>query len=207
MRPEVALGGRRPFAAGRCRFCYVDPRDPAVCLKIIKPAARQGRPKDDENQREWRAYRRLVRQVGYPWPGHLVACRGFVATDLGPALVTELVRQADGSPAVTVGGYVTRHGWDARCRRAMRELRRFLLQHRIIFRDVRVDNFLLRELPDSRLQAVLADGLGNAEFIPCSDWIAPLGRMKIARKWRLVIGKIRGKAARRRERLAGGPAA
>lgn len=40
-----------------------------------------------------------------------------------------------------------------------------------------------------------------------SDGPPAAGRAKIARKWRLVIGKIRGKAARRRERLAGGPAA
>jgi hypothetical protein len=204
VQPEVKLGAIRPFAAGSRRLCYIDPRDPASCIKVVRMDRRQqGRRVRDENDREWRAYKRLVQRLGASWSGHLAACRGFVSTDLGPALVTELVCDKDGSPARAVGAYVATHGWDARCRGGMRELRHFLLRHRIIFRDVRVNNFLLRELPDGRLQAVLADGLGNPEFIPWSDWVPAAGRGKIARKWRLVLAKIRAKAVRRRQGTAG----
>lgn len=215
MRPEVELDGVDPFATGGCRVCYRDPRDPTRCLKIMLPDGGEAGERQrrrgwmvwthrtdyyEENSREWREYRKLAARLAPAWPEHLVACHGFVGTDRGQGLVADLVVDADGSPALNAAQYVRQHGIDARCRRALRDLRRFLMRRLVLLRDTKASNVVLREQPDGGLLAVLVDGLGNSEYIPVSEWIPGLARRKIRRKWRALLRRIRSEARSRRRR-------
>ncbi len=223
-RPELFLGAARPFARGGCRLVYRDPRDDWRAVKITVSGGGEGAKKRaeagwirylhrhdyyDENNRQWREHRKLARRLGLPWPRHLSRCYGLVRTDVGVGLVVERVANADGTSALNMEEYLRLHGLDARCRRALKELRRFLLGRRVLLRDAAASNIVLREQGDGTLLPVIVDGLGNSEFLPVSGWIPCAGRRKIRKRWRALLDNVRklaGKARNRDASASGGGA-
>lgn len=219
-RPELILAAAKPFARGGCRLIYRDPRGDRRAVKITVSGGGEGARKRaeagwirylhrkdyyDENNRQWREHRKLARRLGLPWPRHLSGCYGLVRTDVGVGLVVERIVNADGSAALNMEEHLGRHGLDARCRRALKELRRFLIARRVLLRDAAANNIVLREERDGTLFPVVVDGLGNSEFIPVSGWIPCAGRRKIRKRWRALLANVRKLARKARDRDAGPP--
>lgn len=213
---SLDLAGLEPFARGGCRLIYPDPRDPRCCIKVPvggggEAAERRSaagwlrwvhrRDYYDENHRQWREHRRYARRFRGSWPAHLAACHGFVRTAAGAGLVMERVANADGSAGLNLREHVRKHGYDRGVRAALKDLRRFLLAHRVLLRDATAENIVLSRRSDGSLCAVIIDGLGNSEFIPVSHWIAPLGIRKVRSRWRIILRNVRSisRSARRGE--------
>lgn len=115
------LDGLTPFAQGYNRFCFIHPKDPNVCLKVIRPENielrfnRQsvlkkclGRKRLNDNRQEVAAYRqstiKSLVETGEPhlaWR-HLPEFFGSIGTSMGPANASELIRCADGTIAPTL---------------------------------------------------------------------------------------------------------
>jgi hypothetical protein len=199
-RPELALAAARPFARGSRRLVYRDPRNERRAVKLtvssgrasatVAPGAGSLRREDfrGESERQWKEHCLLLRRLGLPWPRHLPACYGMDTTDVGVGLVVELVADADGSPAASLARHVGVHGLDARCRRALKDLRRFLVQRCVILRDVRPDNILLREDRDGTLVAVIVDGVDVAATTRILSFCR---RRRVVRQWRSLLAQLR----------------
>jgi hypothetical protein len=196
-RQRIRLSDREPFAVGGFRACYVHPENRARCLKVVLPGkgAADRRREDsfiahfrpdwhyDENLHEARFLELLEKQLGCDATAHFILSHGFTETDLGAALETDLVRDPDDVVSITAKEYIVQNGFDDAAHSALEQLHRFLLRRRVLVRDPFVHNILFQKQADASLRAVIVDGLGNAEFIPFSEWIPALARRKINRKF------------------------
>src|SRR5690606_29292096 len=102
----LQLASMQPFARGGHRLCFVHPDNPALCVKVRRPdfsladrRRKKGFPKNlrplssfDDNAEEFRVMTDLERAFGEPLYKHVSRCHGFAATDMGPGLVSELIR-------------------------------------------------------------------------------------------------------------------
>lgn len=202
-RPELALAAARPVARGSRRLVYRDPRNECRAVKVTF-AGRGGRPEmqslkrvdfSDVTRDCWRDHRTLMKRLGHPWPRHLAACYGIDATDAGTGLVVEFVADDDGGPAPSLAGHLRRHGLDAPCRRALRDLRRFLLQRRVVLAEPKLDHILLRKDKEGCLIAVVVDGI---DAPATSRRIAWRRKQRVGRIWRELLASVSAVARERR---------
>jgi len=150
-----------------------------------------------EQRREAAAYR-LHAKRGNSWR-HLARHYGTVETNAGAGTVFELIRDDDGEVSKTLQFYLAARpgdvddgdgdgvnagvdaGVDALAR-AMQTLYTGMLDERIITMNLKAKNILWQRGARSRL--VLVDGLGHADYLPVCDYVAPLARWKIRRRWK-----------------------
>lgn len=193
--PPLPLRGVTPFAFGGRRVCYEHPRDPGLCVKINRTdAGRTRRTKAglllpaawrreyDNNADELRQLARLFRRIGPDAARHLPRCYGMVETDLGPGLVTDLVRDADGRVARNLLELILEgHGPEA-FRDAFEEFGRFLTSHAVLTRSLLDHNVSAARREDGTWRLVLIDGFGDRGWLPLAEWVRPLGVRKVRRR-------------------------
>lgn len=170
------LTERAPFARGGNRLCFVDPADRCRCIKVRRPdftladrRRKKGFPGNlrplswfDDNREEQRVLTVLWRRHGALLGAHLPRCHGFVDTDLGPGLVTELIRDADGAISQTLKKVLWDQGLTPSCSRAVGVLGRFWIEQRIPSRDLLPHNIVAQRGADGGLRRlVVIDGLGR----------------------------------------------
>ena len=103
----INLNEESSFAEGGNRKCFISPRDPNRCLKVIHKGLQENLKKNvpwykrykadnyfDDNLREEKAYnqRALNNSDDSSVWDHLAKWHGMVETNLGPASETELIR-------------------------------------------------------------------------------------------------------------------
>lgn len=118
LTPELLLG------TGDNRSCYAHPKEPSQCVKVDKPwnegfhNTRRKRVKKalmpwladfSSNREEARFYRTKALHLGEGFYRHAPRCYGIVTTNLGPGLVFERIRNADGTYAESLETYVRKH--------------------------------------------------------------------------------------------------
>lgn len=205
MSGPLRLARLKPIGRGGFRICFPHPDYPGRCVKVLvsnvpgeipersEPAglrALLGRPAD-ENSLEYQTYQDLER-TGNPavWD-HVPRCHGMVETDFGPGLVTDLILSPDGTPAPTVARRVER-GYDASCRRALEELKGFLLEHLPPVGDLSPSNLLIGVCDRGERERIyIVDGLAGRHFL----WwrcFHPLRPFKVRRKIRRMELRIQG---------------
>ena len=135
----LVLTGQEPFARGGNRLCFVHPEDDLRCIKVRRPdftledrRREKGFPKNlkplasfDDNREEYLVMKQLRRTYGEPIFRHISRCFGFVDTDLGKGLVSELIRDHDGAISQTLKKYLWDHGLTEACQVAINDLCRF----------------------------------------------------------------------------------
>lgn len=206
-RPELALALARPVARGARRLVYRDPRNErrAVKITVAGKGGQRGMHSlkrvdfSDETRRLWQEHRALMKRLGLPWPRHLAACYGLDATDAGTGLVVEFIGAADGSPAPSLTERLRRHGFDAPCRRALKDLRRFLLQRGVVLGEAKLDHILMRSDSDGSLVAVVVDGV---DISATARRISLRRKRRVARIWRDLLAAV-AEVARMRRREVG----
>jgi hypothetical protein len=172
------LDGLTPFAQGYNRFCFIHPKDANVCLKVIRPKnielrfKRQsllkkclGKERLNDNSQEMAAYRqsaiRSLIAAGQPslaWH-HLPEFFGSVATSLGPANASELIRCADGTIAPTLEDLLEKDGYTPRLQAAVDRFTLWLRTHGILTRNLLPHNLVLSDRSGTA-ELFLVDGLG-----------------------------------------------
>ncbi len=176
----LQLKSRQPFARGGNRLCYVHPDDPSRCIKVRRPdfslaqrRAKKGFPKTllplshfDDNREEFGVMTALDRSVGEALYRHVSRCHGFVATDMGSGLVSELIRNGDGAIAGTLKKYLWDHGFDDASRRAVDAFCQHWIELAIPSRDLLLHNIVVQRRGDAIERLVVIDGLGAAGLIP-----------------------------------------
>jgi hypothetical protein len=165
---------------GLHRECYLHPKDPHRCVKIVVAG------RSDENRREARYYSRLAAR-GISWD-MLARFHGLVETSLGEGAVFDLVRDHDGSISRPLSEYLQRPEKNPACSTilpgALPALKRYLLENRVVTMTLKSKNILLQLTGQGEGKLVIVDNVGNSDFIPLSHHVPGLGRTKIRRKWR-----------------------
>lgn len=172
---------------GLHRECYVHPEDPSRCVKIV--VAGSGK----ENRREQAYYAALERR-GVTWE-MLPRFHELVRTNLGEGAVFDLVRDYDGRISFTLGHYLASEQLTslhaAALRRALENLKNYLLDNRIITMTLKPKNVLFQLATADTGKLLIVDNIGNSDLIPLADYSARLAQWKIRRKWRRFERSLR----------------
>lgn len=172
----IQLKNIQPFAQGGRRLCYVHPKKPNRCIKICRPDRlphqlkqedpwyKQFRSSDyyDENVKDFNLLKELHQRIGRKARKHLPKTGKLIETNLGQGLVTELIRNHDGTISMSAKEYVYRNGITDELQSAAEKLRRFLIKNRVYFRDPFPHNVSVKQKKNGKLQLKIIDGLGKA---------------------------------------------
>ncbi|TVP52942.1 MAG: hypothetical protein EA349_14860 [Halomonadaceae bacterium] len=180
MTPLV-LAGQPPFAQGGHRLCFVDPRDSNRCIKVRRPdyplsALRRdkGFPKNlrplssfDDNAEEFRVLQQFQRRLGDSVFQHVSRCHGFVDTDLGPGLMSELIRNPDGLIAPSLKLRLWHSGLTPDLEVAINALSHCWRELLVPSRELLLHNIVVQTDPqDQVVRLVVVDGLGSPLALP-----------------------------------------
>lgn len=194
---ELPLSDQEPFGVGGRRLCYVHPFEPNKCVKVlrrdekrtIRSAAKEKsilcrfRRTYDNNEHEKQVLDQLSRRMGHEMGRHLPRCYGYEATDLGPGLVLDLVRDHDGPISRSLRELIS-IGYDLdQFRPAFEELETFFMKHTILSRAIHDHNIAAQHRADGSWRFVVIDGVGDPAWLPLARWFGPLGQAKIRRRF------------------------
>jgi hypothetical protein len=198
----LALPDELLLSRGGRRLVFVHPDDPSRCLKVSAPQrspAEIRRRKSwykrlrpihsyDDNHLELVEYRRLSRSISDP-SVHLPAMYGMVETNRGPALVQDLIRNADGGVAPDLRNFAPsiRNNAElrARLRSAADRFTRWFSSHHVVVHDLHLKNVLVRN-EGSEFRLILIDGLGAYSLVPFEELLP----------YPVAVFRLRGKIRR-----------
>lgn len=188
------------IAEGSHRAIYRHPDDESKCLKIVKEGSLEKRRKNnskwykrlrklssfDETQKDLQAYRKLGSNE--EMLRHIPHFYGMVETNLGPAMLLDLISNENGSPARSLADHLESGKDRDKLTKALISLGEHLITSAIVVRDFSSHDIMVRESMDKELKLFVVDGLGGAELVPIS--IFPFfARLKAARRIRRFFEK------------------
>ncbi|MFA7386690.1 MAG: YrbL family protein [Thiohalobacteraceae bacterium] len=194
---KIVLSREKPFARGGNRLCFVHPEDATKCIKVKRPdisleekRRKKGFPRNlkplssfDDNLEEQRVMSALSRRFGDAVFCNVSRCYGFVATDLGEGLVSELIRDGDGGISHSLKKYIWDEGYTPDCRKAVDRLSERWRTLGIPSRDLILHNLVVQRRADGGIERIVAiDGLGDQGMVPVSWQPAWMRRYKAGRK-------------------------
>ncbi len=177
----ISLKNQQPFARGGNRLCFVDPSDAARCIKVRRPnftledlRKRKGFPHVffpvswlDESRKENQILEKYEARLGAEIYKVLPKNYGFVETDMGPGLCSELIRNADGRISLSVMQYVWENG---KTDTLLEAVGRFSIDWPPLMlpaRDILLHNVVAQFNGDDTIKRlVVIDGLGYSGMIP-----------------------------------------
>ena len=184
-----------PFAVGGRRLCYVHPEEPGKCIKVlrvdehrtVRSVQKWGvltrfRRAYDNNADEQRALKCLFRRIGPLAARHFPTSYGMVATDRGPGLVLDLIRDHDGGISRSVRELITIGLNVESLQTAYDEFAAFLLEHVVVTRSILDHNIAVQFRVDGSARMYLIDGIGDPAWLPIRQWIPSLGRARIRQR-------------------------
>ena len=191
----VALSSCEPFASGGHRLCFRHPHNEDLCIKVNKQGQAAARKRAapfykrlrrersfDDNWCEYREYQqRAIVQGGTRIWDHLSRCYGWVSTDLGPGLVSDMFTDAAGRPAETLESYLKREGLDAPLQTALQQFAGYLRETLLLTKNLLPHNLLVLQR-DEQLRIILIDGLGLHSVLPLARCSRRLARRAIERR-------------------------
>jgi hypothetical protein len=192
----LKLKHSRPLFVGGTRYCFAHPEHPNRCIKVLRPdrtgTARKLLRKDfkrylparflDDQRKEIKAYRELLSRASEELWRHVPRYHGTEDTDMGLGIVTQLMRNSDGSWPKNLEQLLPA-GSDPALDAGIDEFVEAVARLRILSRDLLPHNIIaVRE--NSGYRVMLVDGIGNAELIPLSTWSAFFAGRKTQRKIR-----------------------
>lgn len=166
-----------PIGQGRERTCYLHPEDDSRIIKISSDG------ESKQSKREIDFYNRLQKRPDFPYT-HVPRYHGLVETNRGPGIVVDLIRDYDGNISRSMHDYLCDGIPLREFDEEMHQLKRFFLEHRIVFNHDLVPGNLLRQRlsnKDGRLVAI--DGLGDVVIVQWLNYFPGHVRAKINRRW------------------------
>ncbi len=192
----LKLRHTRPLFVGGTRYCFQHPDHASRCVKVLRPdrtgAARKLLRQDfkrhlparflDDQRKEINAYRELLTRPSEALWRHVPRYHGTEETDMGIGIVTQLMRNDDGSWPQNLQSLLPQ-GMTEELSAGIGEFKRAVKDLRILSRDLLPHNIIaVRERGSYRV--MLVDGIGNAELIPISTWWQFFADRKTDRKLR-----------------------
>jgi len=170
----IPLADQTPFSRGGNRLCFVHPRNPHRCLKVLNPTSTpelkrqdKGFPANlrplryfDENLQEYAALEAIHRNYPEEIRRHLPKTYGIVLTDLGHAHEVDLIRDRDGRIGETLEQYLWNKGLDRTVERSMDTFAGDWLAGALPTRALLPHNIVIRHM-DQGAVLILIDGYGR----------------------------------------------
>ena len=218
-RTRIMLKNQQPFAQGGNRLCFVHPDQPERVIKVRRPDVslehkrkKKGFPKNlrplssfDDNVEELQVMESLDQLVGAQLYQCVARCYGFKDTDMGPGLVSDLIRDDGHNISHTLKQYIWDNGFDEPCQNAVDQFAESWVQLAIPSRDLLLHNIVVQRNHDGAIQRlVVIDGLGSPNILPVSLLPMSLRRNKARRKIENMRSRIsRLESERGRETFPG----
>lgn len=192
----ILLQGEQPFARGGNRLCFVHPQLSDRVIKVRRPQwtledlrRKKGFPRNlrplssfDESLTEFRLMQRLDARIGEPLYAVVSRNYGFVDTDMGQGLCSELIRNADGKVARSLMQYIWENGITPTLERALARFEQAWVPLPVPTRDVLLHNVVAPcDAQGEIVRLVVIDGLGSSGLIPYG-WLPPALKVRRARK-------------------------
>lgn len=204
----VELGSiENAFTRGGNRLCFIDPRDKSRCIKIPRPdrtpemrRQAKGFPKNlrsvasfDENREEFAVWQYIDEHIGEDAYGVIPRCYGFVETNMGSALVMDLVRDENGCISKTLKQVL----WEGKNNDGVNiALNDFALEWGrlgIPSKKLLLHNMLIKNSDTAKPNIVVIDGLGWQSLIPFGKihpWFARRQAAKKANQLKTTINEL-----------------
>ncbi len=194
---SIELGSAdNAFSQGGNRLCFIHPEDPTRCIKLLRedrsPAIKRGEtyfPKNlkplkyfNDNLQEASVYRKIDQCVGEPAYELIPRCYGFVETNLGPGLCSDMIRDSDNLISITMKQYIWTYGKDARINGALQSFGERWAELGMPSRQLLLHNLVVRCVDSVPVQLYLIDGLGWPDLVPLAYWSKRLARKKAGRR-------------------------
>ncbi|MBA56367.1 MAG: hypothetical protein CMK89_18105 [Pseudomonadales bacterium] len=192
----IRLSTEAPFAHGGNRLCFVDPGNQDRCIKVRRPEftladlrKKKGFPYTllplsavDESRKEDKILRACERRLGDDLYAVVSRHYGFVDTDMGPGLCSELIRSADGRISLSVMEYVWEFGKTESLLKALDRFADLWPEMMVPSRDLLLHNVVAQCDADNEVERlVVIDGLGYSGMIPFS-WLSSSYKIRRANK-------------------------
>ena len=192
------------FARGGNRLCFVDPRNSNHCVKVASPErapaikkSQQAFPMSlkplrcfDDNEEEHRIYQYIQRQIGESAYELIPRCFGFVDTNFGRGLCSEIITDSDGKISVTLKQYVWQFGFTEELKAAVAYFQRQWSLLGMPSRNLLLHNIVVQQDSTKIIRLVVIDGLGWSDLIPLAYWFPVLAKSKASRKASRLTDKI-----------------
>ena len=178
---------------GAHRVCYRHPSDQNKCIKISSVA------NDSAQRLECRYYEKLA-AANINWK-HLSRYYNTVETNLGDGYVYELIKDYDDIISRSLMDYL----FDKKNQEVEREvvldslakLKNYLLENKIIVRNLRPYNVVFRRTAPAAGIAVIIDNIGHHNnLFHISDRVAFMARKDIQKKWAKFESILNNKQSR-----------
>src|SRR6056297_233519 len=203
---RILLNGEEPLFIGGTRQVFQHPGYADRCIKVLRSdrtgAARRAQKRGwkqllpvsafDDQIKEIRAYRQLVASTPDLTPvwQHVPEFFGTVTTDCGLGIVTRLYRNHDGSWPRNLEQRLPSGLTPALCD-GIKTFAAVMERHRVLTRDLLPHNMIAVAQADDRIQVLVVDGIGSADFIPLAARSQRVARAKVRRKLKRLEGCIR----------------
>lgn len=192
----LRLADLQPFARGGNRLCYVHPEDSGRCIKVRRPdftledrRRKKGFPKNlrplssfDDNLEEFAVMAEFERHFDDTVFAHISRCYGFVDSDMGRGLCSELIRDADQQISISLKQFLWDEGYTPACRDAVEAMAAHWQAHLVPSRDLLVHNIVVQRDGDAITRLVVIDGLGSSGLLAGHRWPRALRRRRVASK-------------------------
>jgi hypothetical protein len=191
----LCLQGAVPFGVGGRRLCFTHPLDPNRCVKVARQddqrTIRMNRKRViparfrrlyDNNADELKTLSDLFKRIGPEASRHLPCCYGMFPTDLGPGLVLDLIRDADGRISRSLRELLSTGYAPETFRSAFNEFGDFLTQHAVLTRALLDHNIVAQQQSNGQWRLYLIDGLGDRAWLSLASWSRSLARAKVQRR-------------------------
>ncbi len=177
----VNLDSSLLIGQGANRVCYRHSTDPCKCIKIPKKNSIYTQALECD-------YYRKLELHNISWK-HLSRYYGETETSLGKGFVYELVLDFNQTISLPLSYYLsaipTKDVSLDMVLKSLKELKEFLLENKIIVRNLRPYNILYKRMNHTEGLAVLIDNIGHHNNrYHLSDYISILARKDIRKKWK-----------------------
>lgn len=175
----------KPFFIGRGteRMCFRSPSDPRCIVKISpKKHAKQTLREID--------YFRFLQKQNVPFH-HIPEFKGEVRVKGYVGFEQAAVLDGNDSVSKPLLFYLNMCGNPGRrekdiLKKLLTELYQYMYKYNITPCDLNLNNILLNVSKDS-YKLVLVDGVGSPFLIPIGQYVKPIGRKRLERKWRQFV--------------------
>lgn len=202
----IRLQGEEPFARGGNRLCFVHPQLPDRVIKVRRPQwtledlrRKKGFPRNlrplssfDESRTEFRLMQHLDARIGERLYRVVSRNHGFVETDMGRGLCSELIRNADGRVARSLMQYIWENGITPTLADVLARFEADWIPLPIPTRDMLLHNVVAPCDEQGKIvRLVVIDGLGSSGLFPYAWLPAALKRRRARRKFERFKGLMR----------------